>query len=168
MLIGDAAHAMVPFHGQGMNCCFEDCVEFDACVEQRLPWEKAFAQFGASRKPNTDAIAAMALENIWKCAKASADPDFQLQQALSWNSNGAFRSASFRVFHGDVSPRNPLSDRTAARRDAGRYLVRPHARRGGTLGHRLRASELEINAGCRRLVGRTDIPICDLWMPDLC
>jgi kynurenine 3-monooxygenase len=83
MLIGDAAHAIVPFHGQGMNCCFEDCIEFDACVEQCLPWEKAFAKFGASRKPNTDAIAAMALENHLEMRESVADRKFQLRQALS-------------------------------------------------------------------------------------
>jgi kynurenine 3-monooxygenase len=82
-LIGDAAHAMVPFHGQGMNCCFEDCIEFDACVARHTSWETVFAQFGAARKPNTDAIAAMALENYMEMRESVADPKFQLQQALS-------------------------------------------------------------------------------------
>jgi kynurenine 3-monooxygenase len=81
-LIGDAAHAMVPFHGQGMNCCFEDCIEFDACVA-RHSWADAFAKFGAARKPNTDAIAAMALENYLEMRESVADPKFQLRQALS-------------------------------------------------------------------------------------
>jgi kynurenine 3-monooxygenase len=82
-LIGDAAHAMVPFHGQGMNCCFEDCVEFDACVARHDSWETAFAEFGAARKPNTDAIAAMALENYMEMRESVAEPKFQLRQALS-------------------------------------------------------------------------------------
>jgi kynurenine 3-monooxygenase len=82
-LIGDAAHAMVPFHGQGMNCCFEDCIEFDACLDRHANWEAVFAEFGAARRPNTDAIAAMALENYLEMRESVADPKFQLQQSLS-------------------------------------------------------------------------------------
>lgn len=82
-LLGDAAHAMVPFHGQGMNCCFEDCIEFDACAARHASWEDVFAEFGAARKPNTDAIAAMALENYLEMRESVAEPKFQLQQALS-------------------------------------------------------------------------------------
>jgi kynurenine 3-monooxygenase len=82
-LVGDAAHAMVPFHGQGMNCCFEDCIEFADCLSHHANWEKAFAQFGASRKPNTDAISAMAIENYLEMRDSVADPKFQLQQALA-------------------------------------------------------------------------------------
>jgi len=83
-LIGDSAHAMVPFHGQGMNCCFEDCIEFDACVGRNSNLEEAFAEFEAARKPNTDAIAAMALENYLEMRERVVDPKFQLQQALSF------------------------------------------------------------------------------------
>ena len=82
-LIGDAAHAMVPFHGQGMNCCFEDCVEFDACLGRHDTWESVFAEFSALRKPDTDAIAAMALDNYLEMRERVADPKFRLQQALS-------------------------------------------------------------------------------------
>jgi kynurenine 3-monooxygenase len=82
-LIGDAAHAMVPFHGQGMNCCFEDCVELDACLGRHDSWESVFAEFGALRKPDTDAIAAMALDNYLEMRERVADPKFRLQQALS-------------------------------------------------------------------------------------
>jgi kynurenine 3-monooxygenase len=83
MLIGDAAHAMVPFHGQGMNCCFEDCMEFDASAAALESCEAVFTQFGPARKRNTDAIAAMALDNYSEMRESVADRQFQLQQALS-------------------------------------------------------------------------------------
>ena len=92
-LIGDAAHAIVPFHGQGMNCCFEDCLEFDACLEdacswgrvpgERVPWARVFTEFYARRKPNADAIAEMALENYLEMRERVADPRFRLQQSLA-------------------------------------------------------------------------------------
>jgi kynurenine 3-monooxygenase len=82
-LIGDSAHAIVPFHGQGMNCCFEDCVEFDSCMDRHASWESVFAEFAAARKPNTDAIAVMALDNYLEMRERVAHPKFQLQQALS-------------------------------------------------------------------------------------
>jgi kynurenine 3-monooxygenase len=83
VLIGDAAHAIVPFHGQGMNCCLEDCVEFDACVARHTTWDACFRDFYAVRKPNTDAIAAMALENYLEMRSHVADARFRLQHALS-------------------------------------------------------------------------------------
>jgi kynurenine 3-monooxygenase len=82
-LIGDSAHAIVPFHGQGMNCCFEDCLELDACVGRAASWQAAFMDFETRRKSNTDAIAAMALENYLEMRRRVADPMFQLQQAVS-------------------------------------------------------------------------------------
>ncbi len=82
-LIGDSAHAIVPFHGQGMNCCFEDCLEFDAAVGRHTSWEARFDDFYAARKPNTEAIAAMALDNYVEMRERVVDPKFMLQQALS-------------------------------------------------------------------------------------
>jgi kynurenine 3-monooxygenase len=82
-LIGDAAHAIVPFHGQGMNCCFEDCLEFDACLEGASSWEAVFAEFYTRRKPNADAIAEMALENYLEMRELVADPHFRLQHSLA-------------------------------------------------------------------------------------
>jgi kynurenine 3-monooxygenase len=87
-LIGDAAHAIVPFHGQGMNCCFEDCLVFDACVAGHARWQDAFEDFAHSRKPDTDAIAAMALENYEEMRDRVANPAFQLQQRLSHELEG--------------------------------------------------------------------------------
>lgn len=82
-MIGDAAHAIVPFHGQGMNCCFEDCVEFNSCVRRNNTWEAVFLEFESIRKPNTDAIATMALENYLEMREHVAHAKFQLQQSLA-------------------------------------------------------------------------------------
>jgi kynurenine 3-monooxygenase len=64
-LIGDAAHAIVPFYGQGANCAFEDCVEIDLCLsEVDGDWNAALAAYEQRRKANCDAIADMALDNF--------------------------------------------------------------------------------------------------------
>ncbi len=83
LLLGDAAHAIVPFHGQGMNCCFEDCVEFDALLDRHESWEGLFDDFERLRKPNTDAIATMALENYLEMRERVVDARYQLQKLLS-------------------------------------------------------------------------------------
>jgi kynurenine 3-monooxygenase len=83
LLLGDAAHAMVPFYGQGMNCAFEDCTYLDACIEPYHPdWERVFAEFERQRKEHTDAIADMALENFVEMRDRVADPRFLLQKQL--------------------------------------------------------------------------------------
>jgi kynurenine 3-monooxygenase len=83
LLVGDAAHAMVPFYGQGMNCAFEDCTELDACIEQYYPdWEHIFHAYEQKRKTNTDAIANMALDNFIEMRDRVADPRFLLQKRI--------------------------------------------------------------------------------------
>ena len=64
-LVGDAAHAIVPFYGQGANCAFEDCVEIDLCLSDAGgDWNAALGMYERARKGNCDAIADMALDNF--------------------------------------------------------------------------------------------------------
>ena len=85
LLLGDAAHAIVPFHGQGMNCAFEDCLALDECIERSGPdWERVFAGFERLRRPDAEAIATMALENYVEMRDAVRDPKFQLQKQLGF------------------------------------------------------------------------------------
>lgn len=81
LLIGDAAHAIVPFHGQGMNCAFEDCRILDELLAEEPA--DAFARFAAARREDCMAIAQMALENYGEMRDAVRDPRFQQQKALS-------------------------------------------------------------------------------------
>ena len=83
LLIGDAAHAITPFHGQGMNCAFEDCRVLDEILATEGDWPRAFARFEAARKQDANAIADMALENYVEMRDSVRDPKFQLQKALS-------------------------------------------------------------------------------------
>lgn len=99
LLIGDAAHAIVPFHGQGMNCAFEDCAWLAEAIARaggEPDWERLFAAFQRERKPDADAIAAMALENYEEMRARVLDPRFQLQRAaereLERRHPGRFRS----------------------------------------------------------------------------
>lgn len=83
LLIGDAAHAVVPFYGQGMNASFEDCRVLDELVGVHgTDWERVFDEFAAARKPNADAIADMAEENFYEMRDAVADPVFRRKREL--------------------------------------------------------------------------------------
>ncbi|MGI8952677.1 MAG: FAD-dependent oxidoreductase [Chitinophagaceae bacterium] len=82
-LIGDAAHAIVPFFGQGMNCGFEDCTVLDNLIEKYADnWNKILNEFEALRKPDADAIADMALNNFTEMREKVADPKFLLQKKI--------------------------------------------------------------------------------------
>jgi kynurenine 3-monooxygenase len=79
-LIGDSAHALVPFYGQGMNCGFEDVdVLDDILTECGENWQEALDKYQHSRKPNADAIADLALYNFIEMRDLSAQPEFQLR-----------------------------------------------------------------------------------------
>ena len=83
LLLGDAAHAIVPFHGQGMNAAFEDCTELDALLGEQPEWAELFARFEQARRPNTTAIAQMALENYREMRDAVLDAGFVRRKALA-------------------------------------------------------------------------------------
>jgi kynurenine 3-monooxygenase len=76
-LIGDAAHAIVPFYGQGMNAGFEDCSVLSSLLEKHSEnWEKILNEYEARRKPNGDAVAQLALMNFTEMRDKVADPKF--------------------------------------------------------------------------------------------
>ncbi len=82
-LLGDAAHAIVPFFGQGMNCAFEDCTYLNECIEKYSgDWKKTFSEYEKLRKINADAIADLAVENFYEMRDLVADPAFILKKKI--------------------------------------------------------------------------------------
>jgi kynurenine 3-monooxygenase len=82
-LVGDAAHAVVPFYGQGMNAAFEDCVVLDECLAE-FPdnRERAFAEYYARRKENADALADLAIDNFIEMRDKTASKTFRAKKKL--------------------------------------------------------------------------------------
>ena len=82
-LVGDAAHAVVPFYGQGMNAAFEDCVVLDECLAE-FPdnRERAFAEYYARRKENADALADLAIDNFIEMRDKTASRAFRVKKKL--------------------------------------------------------------------------------------
>jgi kynurenine 3-monooxygenase len=142
LLIGDAAHAIVPFHGQGMNCGFEDAVELAELFAAK-PGDIAaiFVEFERRRRPNAEAIAAMALENYVEMRDSVADPAFLLRRDLA------------RV----LAERNP--DRFVPRYSMVTFTRMPYAKafaRGAAQDRLLR----ELTAG-RQHIGDIDLAAAD-------
>jgi len=83
LILGDAAHAIVPFFGQGMNCAFEDCTIFLELLDQHGPhWPGLFSEFENARKADTDAIADLANDNFIEMRDKVADPRFLLKKKV--------------------------------------------------------------------------------------
>lgn len=83
LLLGDSAHAIVPFYGQGMNASFEDVVEFDAFLDTHEGnWEATFKDFQNHRKIDTDGIADLAIDNFHEMKDHVANPIFQEKRKI--------------------------------------------------------------------------------------
>jgi kynurenine 3-monooxygenase len=83
LLLGDAAHAIVPFHGQGMNAAFEDCLALDALLDAHESWDAVFDEFEALRRPNAAAIAQMAVENYTEMRDTVLDALYLRRKAIA-------------------------------------------------------------------------------------
>ena len=86
LILGDAAHAIVPFYGQGMNASFEDVVVFDEILDKQgkgeLDWTKVFHEYEQARKEDTDAIADLAVDNFHEMKEHTASPLFQQKRKI--------------------------------------------------------------------------------------
>jgi kynurenine 3-monooxygenase len=83
VLIGDACHAVVPFLGQGMNAAFEDCVVLNQCLAEKAPdWEAAFRAFEERRKPHTDTLADLCIDNFIEMRDRVSSRMFLLKKKL--------------------------------------------------------------------------------------
>jgi kynurenine 3-monooxygenase len=108
LLLGDSAHAIVPFHGQGMNAAFEDCLVLDHLLDRHDDWETLFTDFERSRLPNTAAIAQMALENYIEMRDTVRDPAYVRRKALAMDLERRFPDHfiprySMVMFHPEIS-----------------------------------------------------------------
>ena len=137
LLMGDSAHAIVPFYGQGMNASFEDVVEFDKVLDQNLDnWEATFEAYEKNRKKDTDAIADLAIDNFHEMKGHVANPIFQekrkIEMALekefpdnysskyslvTFNENIGYREAMLRGRAQDKAILNMLTDKIISSED---------------------------------------------------
>ena len=123
-LVGDAAHAVVPFYGQGANASMEDCAVLDDCLDAAGgDWAKALDAYQHSRKPNADAIADMALENLVEMSEKVNDPIFRakttaqhaLERWLGDHYRSRYEMVSFTTIpYAEVVARSTRQDRVTA------------------------------------------------------
>ncbi|MDH3747108.1 MAG: FAD-dependent monooxygenase [Gammaproteobacteria bacterium] len=108
LLIGDAAHAVVPFHGQGMNLAFEDCIVLDHIMRtEGGDWPRIFRRFEEQQLFNANAIADMALENYIEMRDTVRDPKFALRKELAFElerqlPDNFIPRYSMVMFHSDI------------------------------------------------------------------
>jgi kynurenine 3-monooxygenase len=121
-LVGDAAHAVVPFYGQGMNAAFEDCVVLDECLAQFGDRrERAFAEYYSRRKENADALADLAIENFIEMRDKTASKTFRAKKKLDHFLEGLLPGVYLPLYSMVTFTRMPYAE--AARRARGQDIV---------------------------------------------
>ena len=130
LLLGDAAHAIVPFYGQGMNAGFEDCTVLNALFDEHgdAAWATIFAEFQALRKPNNDAMADLALYNFVEMRDRVADPSFLLQKKIEAKISARFPGQWVPLYSQVTFSDTPYAEAWAAgqRQDAIMARLMPH------------------------------------------
>lgn len=147
LLLGDAAHAIVPFHGQGMNAAFEDCSELDSLVGNEPDWAHAFERFELLRRANTEAIAQMALENYTEMRDSVRDAGFVRRKAIAMALERRFPDRfiprySMVMFHPEIPyaealRRGAIQARLLEELDRGKDAVADEARAAALIEARL-------------------------------
>lgn len=134
LLFGDASHAIVPFYGQGMNAGFEDCTIFDQLLEQHgFDWPRVFGEFQRLRKPNTDAMADLAVQNFIEMRDLVADPRFLLRKKIEARINAQYPKQWLPLYSMVTFSHIPYAEALAAgrRQDQIMELVMPHVEQEG-------------------------------------
>lgn len=99
LLLGDAAHAIVPFYGQGMNASFEDVVVLDEILDQKLEsWEAVFREYQKARKKDTDAIADLAIDNFFEMRDHVANELFKQKRKIEMDLEKSFPNQYFSKY----------------------------------------------------------------------
>ena len=116
LLLGDASHAIVPFYGQGMNAGFEDCTVLNELLDQHgdANWPTIFAKFQTQRKPNTDAMANLALYNFTEMRDRVADPRFLLQKKIEGKISAQFPGSWTPLYSQVTFSHTPYAEAWAA------------------------------------------------------
>jgi kynurenine 3-monooxygenase len=130
-LIGDAAHGIVPFYGQGMNAGFEDCYVLNQLLDRHEDnWEKTLPEYQALRKPDADAIARLALDNFIEMRDLVADDKFILRKKIEARLHALFPEKwiplySMVTFREDIRYSEALSTGTFQKRIMDKVMAQP-------------------------------------------
>ncbi len=125
-LVGDAAHAVVPFYGQGANASFEDCAVLGACLQQHAPdWGRALAAYSAARQPHADALADLALMNFIEMRDKTARTSFRAYKKMDRLLHAGLPAVYSPLYTLVSFSRTPYGDarRIARRQDRGIAVV---------------------------------------------